>query len=53
LINDEDDHEDIVRWFGLAESLHINFYEDRASYDTIRIISADVRKLVDRLDLID
>ena len=52
LMEDERDHEDIVRWFGLAETLHINFYEDRASAETIGIIAQDVRRLIDRLELI-
>ena len=48
----EDDHSDLVHWFGAAESLHVNFYEDHASEETIRIHSADVRRLIDRLESI-
>ncbi len=50
MLKDEDDHKDIVRWFGLAETLHINFYEDRASAETIAVIAEDVRLLIERLE---
>ena len=50
---DVDGHEDIVRRFGLAESLHINFYEDRASAETIAIIAEEIRRLIDRLELVE
>ena len=51
LMQDEEGYEDIVRWFGLAETLHINFYEDRASAETIGIIAEDIQRLIDRLEL--
>lgn len=50
LLIDEDGHDDIVRHFSLAETLHINFYEDRASADTIGIIAGEISLLIDRLD---
>ena len=52
LLKVEHDHENIVRWFGLAETLHINFYEDRASAETIAVIAEDVRLLIERLETI-
>ena len=53
LMTAEDCHEDIVRRFGLAETLHVNFYEDRATAETISIIAAEVRQLIDRLERIE
>ena len=50
LMKDEDDHEKIVNWFSVAESLHVNFYEDRASYETISINAGKIRMLIDRLE---
>lgn len=50
---DLDDHKDIVRWFGLAEALHINFYEDRASAETIAINAESIRQLIDRLERVE
>lgn len=52
LLTDDPSHADIVRWFGMAESLHINFYEDRASAETIRIHAGEIRQLIDRLEQI-
>lgn len=49
-LQDRKDHEDLVRWFGAAELLHINFYEDRDSFETIRIHAEDVSRLIDRLE---
>ena len=47
------DHENLVRWFAAAEALHINFYEDHSSRETIIIHAEDVRRLIDRLEEID
>ena len=49
----EDDHEDLVNWFGAAESLHVNFYEDHSSPETIRIHAENVRRLIDRLERVE
>ena len=46
------DYEDLIRWFGAAELLHINFYEDHSSLENIRIHAEDVRLLIERLETI-
>ena len=40
-------------WFGHADLLHTNFYEDWMDEADIRKHSQDVRRLIDRLDEID
>ncbi len=50
MMKDQDDHEEIVNWFSVAESLHVNFYEDQAAYETIRINADKIRMLIDRLE---
>ena len=52
-LRDQKDHEDLVRWFGAAESLHINFYEDHSSIETIHIHAEDVSRLIDRLEFVE
>ena len=52
-LQDRKDYEDLVRWFGAAELLHINFYEDHTSYQVISIHAQDVRRLIDRLEQVD
>ena len=49
-LQDRNDYDDLVRWFGAAELLHINFYEDHSSYETINIHAEDVSRLIDRLE---
>ncbi len=49
---DRQDYQDLVRWFGAAELLHINFYEDHSSVETINIHAEDVRLLIERLESI-
>ncbi len=50
LLKNEDDHDEIVNSFSVAEALHINFYEDRASYETIRANAGKIQLLVERLE---
>ena len=52
-LQDRRDYEELVRWFGAAEVLHVNFYEDHSSYETINVHAADVRRLIDRLEQIE
>ena len=52
-LQDEHDHENIVRWFSGAEALHVNFYEDHSKANTIQILAHDVRLLIERLESID
>ncbi len=52
-LKDRSDHQDLVRWFGGAESLHVNFYEDHSSYETINIHAEGIRQLIDRLEQVD
>ena len=42
--------DDIATWFGIAQSLHVNFYEDNLSPDFIHIYLHQVTLLVNRLD---
>jgi hypothetical protein len=52
-MQDRKDYEDLVRWFGAAELLHVNFYENHSSYETIRIHAEDVIRLIDRLERVE
>ena len=42
----------MVSMFGLAQALHVNFYENWLSSDTIGIYSDDVKKLLPELERI-
>ena len=52
-LDDRTDHQDLVRWFSGAEALHVNFYEDHSSHETISILAADIRLLIDRLEQVE
>ena len=52
-LRDRKDYEELVRWFGAAELLHINFYEDHSSYETISIHAEDVSRLIDRIEQVE
>ena len=52
-LQDRKDHKDSVRWFGVAESLQVNFHEDDFSFEPIRIHAEDVSRLIDRLEQVE
>ena len=51
LANGSED-EDIHRWFHIASSLHVNFYENWLEADAVEVGLSDVNRLVDRLESI-
>ena len=44
-----DSDEELVRFFGEANVLHRNFYENEMDKDAVEIIARDVEKLIDKL----
>lgn len=52
-LQDRKDYEELVRWFGAAELLHINFYEDYSSYKAINIHAEDVSRLIERIEQVE
>ena len=51
-VADERGRPDLVGLFGTAQALHINFYEDWLSSDTVGIYLDDVKKLLPELERI-
>ncbi len=51
-VADEQARPDLVAMFGLAQALHVNFYENWLSSDTIEIYLNDVKKLLPELERI-
>ena len=51
-VADEQGRPDLVSMFGLAQALHVNFYENWLSSDTIQIYLDDVKKLLPELERI-
>lgn len=46
---DEQNRQDLISLFGVAQALHINFYEDWLDSDTVSIYLHDVKKLLPEL----
>lgn len=44
---------DFVRLFGIAESLHANFYEDFMEAADVRVCAEDARRIVEKLGRVD
>ena len=51
-VADEEGRPDLVAMFGLAQALHVNFYEDWLESDTVSIYLDDVKKLLPELERI-
>ena len=51
-VADEQGRPDLVSMFGSAQALHVNFYENWLSSDTIGIYLEDVKKLLPELERI-
>ncbi len=51
-VSDEQGRMDIVAWFGTAQSLHVNFYEDSLPTDFIEAYLNVVRSLLPELERI-
>ena len=48
-VADEQNRQDLISLFGVAQALHINFYEDWLDSDTVSIYLHDVKKLLPEL----
>ena len=48
-VADEQNRQDLITLFGVAQALHINFYEDWLDSDTVSIYLHDVKKLLPEL----
>ena len=51
-VADEQDRSDLVGLFGTAQALHVNFYENWLSSDTVGIYLNDVKRLLPELERI-
>ena len=51
-VADEQNRQDLISLFGVAQALHINFYEDWLDSDTVSIYLHDVKKLLPELEQI-
>ena len=51
-VADEQDRQDLLSLFGVAQALHINFYEDWLESSTISTYLEDVKKLLPELERI-
>ena len=51
-VADEEGRTELVSLFGTAQALHVNFYEDWLSSDTVSIYLDDVKKLLPDLERI-
>ena len=51
-VADEQGRPDLVSLFGTAQALHVNFYEDWLSSDTVDVYLNDVKKLLPELERI-
>ena len=51
-VADEQNRQDLIRLFGVAQALHINFYEDWLESSTISTYLEDVKKLLPELERI-
>ena len=51
-VADEQNRRDLITLFGIAQALHINFYEDWLDSDTVEIYLNEVKKLLPELERI-
>ena len=51
-VADEFDRQDLIRFFGIAQALHTNFYEDWLGSDTVSTYLGEVKKLLPELEQI-
>ena len=51
-VSDEEGRTDIIAWFGTAQSLHVNFYEDSLTSDFVEAYLEVVKSLLPELERI-
>ncbi len=51
-VADENDRQDLISLFGVAQALHTNFYEDWLDSDFVAIYMDDVKRLLPQLEQI-
>ncbi len=51
-VADEQGRTDIIAWFGTAQSLHVNFYEDSLALDVVKAYMNVVKSLLSEMERI-